>query len=381
MSKLNYTIYFFLCLFLFSPAIALNEDEQRVIVRTWYSKPIKSTEDGKFEPPESAGHVSLDIPSKKIYLSLWPDSSFLVADPMTQPIRAHFMSSYYHDVLEMGRSADSVVCLYNLNQDKLKNTIASLRRKTKYWLLLSDVIVDNQNDNESHNCATIVLSALLKTLFGENSYTTNESYSGGIGELNDTFFDSQSRSTLLNRMSKNQIAVDEYGINFKAWEESIKQGKPLSPCPKTSLIRLPDTTTPCTVDLWVRNLRERERKNFFVDLVPAYVEAGDIKAINYSFVSREKEIDKWSLLSPFKLIARTFWPWSNSYFSEHLLIMGGSFFISDYLDKKGDKSTIVNAVVNAAVSTFFVSTFNFLGKFITGGIYFYHSKKIVTKTL
>ena len=327
----NYIICFLIYFFSFSfcSASFINEDEQRVIVRSWYPKPLKKDING-FENTESVGHVSLEIPSKQIYLSLWPDNLFLVNNPATQSIRAQFSESYSHDILQMGREADSLVCLYKINVSKLASTAKYYMGKTANWRLMSSVRVDEKDSNE-HNCATIVLSVLIKTLFGEE---LDEVKYSGISSLNDTLLDVHSRLTLLKEMASNWIFVNEYGINFKAWQKSIKDGKILYPPPKVKLTTIPWIVTPCVVDLWVRKLRETERNYFLIDLIPAYEEKGRIKLTKYSFVSKEDNVGSWSLRSPLKLLTRTYWPLSSSCLSDHLLMMTGSSFTYSFFTNK-----------------------------------------------
>jgi hypothetical protein len=354
MAIITYIICFFLCYSSCCLASSICEDQQRVIVRTWYSEPIQ----------ESVGHVSLEIPSKLIYLSLWPDDCFLVRKPGSQPARAKFVRSYYYDVLAMGKAADSVVCLYKFNISRLENIVKNFKDRTINWNFNSSVELDDQKDNQDHNCVTIVFSALLKTLF---KYPLDEEdYSEGINVVNDTLFDTESRLYDLNKLTENWIAVDEYGINFKAWEKNIKENKILSPRPKISLMKKLNTVTPCTVDLWCRTLREKERKDFILSLIPPYQERGSIKVTRYYFTSQEKEIDNWLFSSPLKSVARTYLPRSNSYFSEHLFMIVGSFLVAGFFDKKCE------SVSNAAVFIFIGSIGNFIYKLYNNQIYLYN---------
>jgi len=280
--------------------------------------------------PESVGHISLEIPSQGSYLSFWPDDCCLVRNPSEQPLDPIFVRTYYEDVVRMGKSADSIVCLYKLNVINLSDEIRKIKINTKKWQLASCVELSKNESEISHNCSTAVFSALLGEMFKDEEYISEE-YIGDIFFVYDSLLPVEHRLKSLSKLSTKWIITKEYGVAYNSWIKLIKEEKVLYPYPKVTLTKIPYLVTPCSVDLWVKNLRDREREDFKVSLIPSYKES--IKTIFGISLTNQEDLHFSWISSPLESIKRTF-SFQNSYLSEHAIISLGSYFLWGYFVNK-----------------------------------------------
>jgi len=125
--------------------------KNRVIVRTWTSR-LNGRE---------VGHISLEIPASKTYISFWPGCEVGKVEAF---MRSHegAIHTFAEDIESERRLPDYVICLYGLETNDMEaawnNKIKQIQTGELRWHLLGEKtwIV-----TESHSCASLVREILL----------------------------------------------------------------------------------------------------------------------------------------------------------------------------------------------------------------------------
>jgi len=138
-----------------NPLTIQDYERNRVVVRVWHFK------EGKL------GHVSIQLPHQhNNYISFWPCEGGSNKEKIKNLVPGEFYG-LGDDYLEEERSPETIVSLYTLNADKIREKILDFQQKvdtdengkTTGWRLFggSFFIWDG---SLQHNCASLVLSLL-----------------------------------------------------------------------------------------------------------------------------------------------------------------------------------------------------------------------------